>query len=70
MANRDYTADRDLYRRLTETTQATDMEDEEQAAYLRQWSAEHPDSSGCGATAALLLCAVVGMAALIVEVMA
>lgn len=63
--------DRDLFRRLTETTSAQALEDEEQAAYLRQWSAEHPDASGCGATAALLLAAVVGLAAIvIVEVMA
>jgi len=49
-------------------------DDEEQAAYLRKWSEEHPryaDRSGCGATAALLLAAVVGLAAIvIVEVMA
>lgn len=59
--NRTHEADRDLFRRLTETTSAQALEDEEQAAYLRQWSEQHPDASGCGATATVLLCAVVGI---------
>ncbi len=61
--NRGYTADRDQFRRLTDSTLSEVMDDEEQAAYLRKWAAEHPaaDRSGCGATATVLLCAVVGI---------
>jgi len=59
--NRTHEADRELFRRLTETTSAQALEDEEQAAYLRQWSEQHTDASGCGATSAMLLAAVVGL---------
>jgi len=64
--NRTHEADRDLFRRLTETTSAQALEDEEQAAYLRKWSEQHPDASGCGATATVLLCAVVGLAMMVI----
>jgi len=67
--NRTHEADRDLYRKLTDSTLAQVMDDEEQAAYLRKWSEEHPryaDRSGCGATATLLLCAVVGLAMMVI----
>jgi len=74
--NRDYTADRDLFRDLDASIRrngALLSEDEEQAAYLRKWAAEHPryaDRSGCGTTAPLLLAALVGLGALVLEVMA
>jgi len=72
VSNRDYTADRDLFRDLDDSIRrngALLSEDDEQAAYLRKWAAGHPryaDRSGCGATATLLLCAVVGLAMMVI----
>lgn len=73
----DYTVDRDMYRDLTESIRRNGQlltEDEEQAAYLAGWAAQHPQwrtrGSGCGTTAPLILAALVGLGALIVEVMA
>jgi len=71
--HRDVTADREVWDKLDQAIDRNRQlltEDEEQAAYLRQWSEQHPDASGCGATSAMLLAAVVGLAALIVEVIA
>jgi len=77
VSNRDYTADRDLFRDLDDSIRrngALLSEDDEQAAYLAGWAAQHPQwrtqGSGCGTTAPLLLAALVGLGALVLEVMA
>jgi len=71
--NRDYTADRDLHRRLDASVRRDrelEAENVEQVAVLRQYAKTHPDNSGCVAGASVLLLGIVGMATLIVEVIA
>ena len=63
-ANRDYTADRDLFRDLDSAIERNRMllEDEEQMEYLRKWGERHNDAGGC---MPVVVCIVVGLSALV-----
>lgn len=68
MIHRDVTADREVWDKLDQAIDRNRQlltEDEEQAAYLRKWSEQHPDNSGCVAGASVLLLAVVSLAAIV-----
>lgn len=71
--NRGYEQDRDLHRRLDASVRRgreLEAENVEQARILAEYAKTHPDNSGCVAGASVLLLGIVGMATLIVEVIA
>lgn len=73
MIHRDVTADREVWDKLDQAIDRNRQlltEDEEQARILAEYAKTHPDNSGCVAGASVLLLGIVGMATLIVEVIA